>query len=158
MYASFLLKYSKSYLHTCIIFYMFILFFFSFNATRADVSYPSRVLGYTPIPPPTLLTRFCFSKRFVTLAPFSPSFSLSIGDFYLSLVLLGTDHRWWTQWGTPARPGSEKGKKMKKKEEEKGCLANLWELTRPASSVYVCTRTYVGYACSFRCVCVCVCV
>lgn len=104
--------------------------------------------------PPSLPTRFCFSKRFVTLAPFSPSFSLSIGDFYLPLVLLGTDHRRWTQWGTPARSGSEKKKKWKKKEEEKGCLANLWELTRPASSVYVCTRTYVGYACSCLCVCV----
>lgn len=119
MYASFLLKYSKSYLHTCIIFYMFILFFFLQCHTRGRVISLSRI-GIHPHPPPTLLTRFCFSKRFVTLAPFSPSFSLSIGDFYLSLVLLGTDHRWWTQWGTPARPGSEKEKKMKKKKKKKG--------------------------------------
>lgn len=106
MYASFLLKYSKSYLHTCIIFYMFIPFF-SFNATRADVSRPSRVLN-TPLLPTQNVTKTFRHFLHLSLYRSICSFSLSINDFYFPLVLLSTDHRRWTQWGTPARSGSKK--------------------------------------------------
>lgn len=148
MYASFLLKYSKSYLHTCIIFYMFILFFFFLQChTRGRVISLSRI-GIHPHPPPTLLTRFCFSKRFVTLAPFSPSFSLSIGDFYLSLVLLGTDHQWWTQWGTPARPGSEKEKKNEKKRRRKRVPRKPLG-TDTSGFECICMYAYVCWVCVF---------
>lgn len=153
MYASFLLKYSKSYLHTCIIFYMFIPFFFLQCHARGRVISLSR-FGYTLIPPPNPSQRVS-SKRFVTFAPFSPSFTLSISDFYLSLVLLGTDHRRWTQWGTPARSGSEKKKKRGKKRRRRkgGCLANLgnWHVRL---RVYMYVRIWVC-VCVLVCVCTC---
>lgn len=91
MYASFLLKYSKSYLHTCIIFYMFTPFIFPSMPCARTCHILSR-FGYTPLPdafffetPRHLYPLFLYQ--------FICSFSLAINVFYLSLVLLGTDHQ-----------------------------------------------------------------
>lgn len=165
MYASFLLKYSKSYLHTCIIFYMFILFFFffSFNATRADVSHPSPRFGYTQSLPRYRILHGR-KQRFVTFLPLSLSidlqllpFSLSINGFYFSLRFVR--HRSSTmntvRYASAIRE-RERKKKEKKNKRRKRVPRKSRELTRPASSVYVYVyvRTYI---CMMR-VCLCVCV
>lgn len=151
MYASFLLKYSKSYLHTCIIFYMFIPFFFflSFNATRADVSCPSRVSGFPSPSPLTLPERFfetrCHPCPFLSLL-------LSVNQRFLPFARF-VRHRSSTmntvRYASAIRERKEK-KRGGKKEEEKGCLANLgnWHV-RLRVYMYVRVRTWA-------CVCVCV--
>lgn len=79
MYASFLLKYSKSYLHTCIIFLYVYSFFFLQCHARGRVTSLSR-FRYTPFPTHV-------SKTFHHFLPFSLSIYLlllSINQRFLS--------------------------------------------------------------------------
>lgn len=151
MYASFLLKYSKSYLHTCIIFYMFILFCF-FNATRADVSHPSYVSDtFFPL---SSAQRFFETPRH--LCPFL-SFLFSIDDFYLfaHFVRHRSSMMNTVRYASAIREREEKKGKRKKKKKGASQISG----TDTSGFECICMYAYVCsvYTCLLRtCVSACI--
>jgi len=153
VYASFLLKYSKSYLHTCIIFYMFILFFPSMLRTRTChvplAFWPPSV--YTP-PPSHLPPRFFETLRH--LYPFL-SLLLSINQRFLPFARF-VRHRSSTMNTVRYASVIRERKEKKEKKRRKRVPYKPQELTRPASSVYVCTYVLCVCVCFHMCIRVCI--
>lgn len=103
MYASFLLKYSKRYLHTCYNFYMFILFAMPRARTCHIPSFAFRM----QIPRASLFLLlfspfYCFSP--FVLSPLKQWF------FFYTFFSL-TDHCWWTWLAEQNKRNNEKRKK-----------------------------------------------